>query len=168
MGNSRRVGSLRQALLDFNVRAKNEVAKEMIQIGKDLRKEHQDVVSDWEHKPDFGASTQFVQNSISVEIKVKGQHKKIWRYVDEGTRPHLILPRTEGGRLKFRTGYSPRTLPVAQAHMGTGTASGPFVSVAQVNHPGTEAREFGKTIAEDYKPEFRRRIENAFRRAARR
>lgn len=165
---SRRVGNLRQSLLDFNNRAKTEVAREMVQIGKDLRKEHQDVVSDWEHKPDFAATTQFAQGSIGVDIKVKGQHKKIWRYVDEGTRPHLILPRVPGGRLKFRTGYSPRTLPIAQAHMGTGTASGAFVSAEQVNHPGTEAREFGKTIAEDYKPEFRRRIENAFRRAARR
>lgn len=165
---SRRVGSLRQKLIDYKAAAKNEVAKEMILIGKDLRRIHKDVVDDWEHKPEFVASTQFEAQKINVDVKARGQYKKIWRYVDEGTKPHVILPRKEGGRLIFRTGYSPRTLPVAQAHVGTGIASGNFVSVQQVNHPGTEARDFGKQIAEDYKPEFRRRIENAFRRAARR
>lgn len=163
-----RQGNLSDQLREFQRRFHTEAATEMQEVGKDIRREYKDIVDDWEHKPAFTASTIERPRIIRTSIRVGGQHKLIWFYVDRGTRPHLILPRVPGGRLKFRTGYSPRTLPIAQAHMGTGTASGEFVSAEQVNHPGTEAREFGKTIAEDYKPEFRRRIENAFRRAARR
>lgn len=165
---SRIIGSLRQRLLDTKAAARNEIAKELKGIGRDLRKAHVDVVSDWRHKPDFVAKTDIGRGILSVNVFVRGQHKKIWRYVDEGTRPHVIMPKKAGGRLIFRTGYSPRTLPIAQAHVGTGTATGGWRTADMVNHPGTRAREFGNTIAEEYTPTFRRRIENAFRRAARR
>lgn len=165
---SRRVGSLRQALLDTRVRAHNEVAQEMREIGRDLRSKHKAVVSDWTHQPDFAANTTMEPHLLSVDIKVRGQHKKIWRYVDEGTRPHLIMPKKAGGRLVFQLGYSPRTTPIANAHVGTGMASGAWRSPQMVNHPGTVARQFGTEIAKLYTPEFRRRIENAFRRANRR
>lgn len=162
------MGALADRLRAFQRQFHIEVVNEMQEVGKDIRREFKGVVDDWEHKPTFTSRVIERPRYIRAEVLVGGQHKQIWRYVDEGTRPHVILPRKEGGRLIFRTGYSPRTLPIAQAHVGTGIASGNFVSVQQVNHPGTEARDFGKQIAEDYKPEFRRRIENAFRRAARR
>jgi hypothetical protein len=165
---SRRVGSLRQALLTMRVAAHNEVAKELRTIGIDLRAEFKDVVNDWTHRPDFEAKTTMQPHALTLNMKVRGQHKKIWGYVNDGTRPHIIMPKKPGGRLVFQLGYSPRTTPTAQAHVGTGQASGGWRKAQMVFHPGTEPRDFTITILDDFKPEFRRRIENAFRRATRR
>lgn len=165
---TRRTGSVRQRLIEMKAAANNEVAKELRNVGRDLKAKFKDVVNDWTHKPDFEPVTTIAPGLTSINIKVKGQHKKIWHYVDEGTRPHIIAPKKPGGRLIFQTGYSPRTTPVANAHVGTGQASGPWRRAEFVNHPGTEARRFTETIVDEFKPEFRRRIENAFRRATRR
>ena len=51
---------------------------------------------------------------------------------------------------------------------GGGTYGDNWASKVSVQHPGSEARNFSAEIAEDIEPGFKREIENAFRRAARR
>lgn len=148
----------------------DEAEAEMAIIGQELVADHEEAVADWEHKPQFSFTQRIAPDKISVEILVFGKYAKIWQYVDQGTKPHEILPRPENPtqRLAFQTGYSAKTAPVAQFHVGTGARSGQWVSAKAVQHPGTKARKFTKTFSDDLQREMARRIENAFRRAERR
>jgi hypothetical protein len=58
---------------------------------------------------------------IEGQVRSTGRHTK---YVLDGTRPHVILPRSPGGRLKFRG------------------RTGVMVITKRVNHPGSAANNF--------------------------
>ena len=152
---------------------KRIVVAELKSFGKGVKRELDGVVSDWSSKnrPKFTVKIQTRPDEIIVAVAPRKRSKasQIFKYVDEGTKPHVIKPKPNNkkGLLFFRTGYSPRTLPVARAHVGSGTSSGPLVAARSVNHPGTKARLFTKTITNESRPDFRRRMENAMRRAQR-
>lgn len=98
------------------------------------------VVATWETKLTFS-----IQRAAPIKrlILVGGQGDavKVWGYVDQGTKPHLIFPK-EGKLLAFKPGYSPRTRPIANFNTGSGKASGETVFSRGVAHPGTKARKF--------------------------
>lgn len=160
-----RAGKRKIALQDLNSIARKEIEKALDdKVKPALINSHKRIVANWEHKPNF-QSRKFIRPAqIAVNIFPSGQNAKIWRFVDEGTKPHKIRAKNVP-LLKFRTGYQPKTLakPARTVPSG-GKATGPYVSKAVVNHPGSEARNFTKKIAEDIKPSFKREIENAFRR----
>jgi hypothetical protein len=64
----------------------------------------------------------------------------IWRYVDQGTRPHVIRPRT-AKVLAFAGGYQAKTR-VGSIIARAGGPSGGAVFAREVQHPGTKARGF--------------------------
>jgi len=132
-----------------------------------LIKSHEKVVADWEHKPEFRARSRVSINEIAIDIYPSGEYKNIWRYVDEGTKPHTIKPKNSK-ILKFRPNYSPKTSPNPARYGGAGGSFGDWVFTKSVNHPGTEAREFTKVIIADTKSDIKRVIENALRRGSRR
>lgn len=81
-----------------------------------------------------------------------GTDNKIYGYVNDGTRAHLIVPRrakvlrfSSGGRAKTRF----RTLS-----SGSGGAGGATVFARAVLHPGTQAREFDIAVAELRRDDF--------------
>jgi hypothetical protein len=128
-----------------------------------LIKSHQVVVRDWEHKPKFQTRKDIRPDKITMTVFPTGDNAKIYTFVDQGTKPHVIEAK-KAPRLAFQTGYKAKTLArPARTVSGGGKASGPVVFAKKVNHPGSEAREFSKTIAEDIKPDFKRIIENTFR-----
>lgn len=128
-----------------------------------LIKSHQIVVRDWEHKPKFQTRKVITADKITMTVFPTGDNADIYTFVDQGTKPHIIKAKN-APRLAFQTGYSPKTLArPARTVSGGGKAIGPMVFAKQVNHPGSEAREFSKTIAEDIKPDFKRIIENTFK-----
>lgn len=163
-----RSGKRKMALLDLNSIARKQIEQRMEQRVKPaLLKSHEKIVSSWKSDVGFKARKFISGDQIAISINAIGRDKAIWTYVDQGTKPHVILPRN-APRLRFRTGYNPKTLASpARTVSGGGMATGPTVFAKKVNHPGTEAREFTKTIAEDIKPGFRKEIDNAFRQAAR-
>lgn len=143
--------------------ADREIAITLADTGHELLAEHEKVVRQWTHKPRFKA-VRIRQRSIqTVRIEPTGINKKIWTYVDQGTRPHVIAAKNVP-LLKFRTGYSARTAPVARANVGTGTASGAWVQKAVVQHPGTDARKFSATFLDELDPPFEERIQAAIER----
>lgn len=156
------------ALQDLNSITRKQIEETMEkQVKQALIKSHEKIVADWEHKPKFQSRKYIRPDRIAENIFPTGPNAKIWRFVDEGTRPHVIKAKNVP-RLIFKTGYVSKTLArPARTVSGGGKYTGPTVSAVAVNHPGNEAREFTKTIAEDIKPEFKRVIENAFRKAAR-
>lgn len=129
-------------------------------------KSHKLIVANWKNKPDFKARKSITASEISVNVFPSGPNKKIWTFVDKGTKPHVIVPKN-ASRLAFRTGYKPKTLArPARTVSGGGISTGPKVFAQKVNHPGNEPRNFTLQIAKDIKPGFKKEIENAFRRAS--
>ena len=131
-----------------------------------------DVVSDWDTDVKFVKTTKLGYRELRVEVRPH-KNKAIFTYVDKGTRPHKIKPKKRRPKsatkanLVFRTDYSARTAPIAQAHVGSGRATGDLVFAKEVNHPGSAARKFSATIHDEALPEFRRITENVFRKLAR-
>ncbi len=139
--------------------------------GQELKTEFEGIVSDWENQPDFIVEPKVSAQEIRVEVRPRKRRKAstIFGYVDRGTDgPYPIAPkaRNKRERLAFQMGYSARTAPVAQAHVGSGSASGPWVFPQVVMHPGIKARLFSETIQKRTYPKFRRSIESVFRRMA--
>ncbi len=160
----------RQSLMNIRA-AKSELKTLMNAEGDAIKMEFDDIVSDWspENRTRFVKRLSVRENEIRVEVRPVKREKasKIFEYVDKGTPPHKIRAK-KAKTLAFKAGpYSPKTLPIAQAHVGTGTASGPLVFPQEVNHPGTEARLFSETIENRRTPFFRAAVENLFRRLER-
>ncbi len=159
---------LRQALLSRQTAMRDEAEKELRDVAAELKLWHEQVVEDWEHKPRFEIDYDIGQYQIVFRITPTGRYAAIWKYVNEGTEPHQIYPRLRGGKLTFRTAYTAKTAPVAKVNSGGGRASGEWRSTEVVNHPGSEARLFTEEFEKRLRPDFRRRMENAIRRGARR
>lgn len=151
---------------------------------EEVKASFDDVVSDWStaNRPEFEVKVNAWANELRVTVKPKrtrsrkgrAQPADVFEFVDKGTRPHVIKPKKSNkkGRLVFTWGgpgsYQAKTLPVAQAHMGSGTVvGGKLRAFTTVNHPGTDARLFSETIQRETYPDFRRAIEAAFRRMER-
>jgi len=150
---------------------KREILTELNNIGSDMRDYYQDVTASWKTKTTFNVYLKVTPELISVYVDPKSD---IFRYVDEGTgqraggSAYIIRPKRPGYPLRFRGGYNARTQPVARYDVGDGTSSGNYVSTYEVLHPGITPREFTKTAQENIKRRFKRDIENALRRGARR
>lgn len=138
-----------------------EVEEAVEELGEEMKEDFEDVVSDWQTDVTFRKEVRVESGGIVVFIG-PASNAKIWHYVDKGTRPHIIRPKNGRGLLIFQEGYSARTQP-GRAHVGTGTASGEWRGEPIVHHPGTEAREFTKTIYDKFKPELSRVVRQAIK-----
>lgn len=167
--------SARQHLIRTDARIQQALRQVMIDTADELKANVERTVSDWSHKPRFRKQNTFTPAYISIVIQPSGNNATIFSYVDQGTEGPYRIPKfprvdPQTGKptlLKFRTNYSARTAPVARHHLGSGRASGPFVSVAQVTHPGIEPRLFLETLSDELKPTLDRRVDNAIRRILR-
>jgi len=169
-GLRRRIRSETRATLIATLRGAKTQMRAVVEAEADaIKREFEDVVSDWSDKnrPSFTRTVTVTREEIRAEVRPYKRRRasKVFEYVDLGTPPHTIRPRRAGGRLAFMAGvYSPKTLPVAQAHVGTGRVEGGhLVRPTEVNHPGTEARLFSETIHDRRTKQFRRAVENLFR-----
>lgn len=165
-----RSGKRRALITDLNSITRKQLEKALdTQVKPILVKSHELVVANWKNKPEFKTRKYIRADSIRMTVYPAGDSEAvaIWGYVDQGTKPHLIVP-VHAPFLRFRTGYQPKTLAKpARTVPGGGKATGDWVSAKLVHHPGNEAREFTATIARDIQPDFNRIIENTFRQIAR-
>jgi hypothetical protein len=123
-------------------------------------------VVNWEHQPDFKARKFLTTDAIKLNVFPAGPHKMLWVWTDKGTKAHKI-PKAGPGFLSFKTGYKPKTAPVGKFG-GPGIFTGERVTMfGQVDHPGTKAREFTKTIKDDNKTWYRKTMESIWRQAIR-
>jgi hypothetical protein len=132
-----------------------------------MKDEFENVVQSWTNKPRFETELTVSPSRIEAVIKPTGRAKKVFKYIDMGTKGPYLIPKVviPGRLLKFRTGYSARTAPVGRYNVGTGSASGGWVSKAQVSHPGIKAREFSDKISKDNKFALDKRVNEALKRA---
>lgn len=165
---------------------REEIEKELEQAGETVRLELVANTLTWKNKPKFTKKFTIKRTLLAVDVTVDKRTKagKIFTYVSGGTgkwgksaRPYKIRAKTRNGipgKLKFQTNYIPKTEAVrpnariAKANVGPGVAVGPWRQADEVEHPGIEPRNFVDVAVNGLQPSFRRRIENAIRRAVRR
>lgn len=100
----------------------------------------------WQHKPDFSIQ------EPSADTRVVGTDDDIYGYVNEGTKPHVIV--AHGKVLAFPgSGFRPKSR-VKVIGSNKGSKGSGVVFTKQVNHPGTEARAFDETIAEKWRKQL--------------
>lgn len=98
-------------------------------------------------KADLGVTTQTWSAKSKPSFKIDSRvgmriiytDSLIYKWVDEGTRAHIIT--AKNGLLRFRTGYKSKTRAGVIGSTGGG-ASGNWRSKRTVKHPGTKARGF--------------------------
>lgn len=90
-----------------------------------------------------------------LQIRVVGpeEGRKKWKWLNEGTDPHVIRPKGKGYPLRFRTGYQAGSKPKQTYTIGAYT-TGPEVAAMHVNHPGFPAREWSDLIVRDHQKSF--------------
>jgi hypothetical protein len=134
----------------------------------------------WKNKPIFRQKLTRRANYMSEEIWADGSSKtrpgglpawKQYALINSGTvkKDYPITPRGQGYPLKFRWGgkgsYKASSTPrIIQSKRHS--QSGGIYRTPAVTHPGFDAREFDKTIAEQYDPIFRKDIQDAISVAA--
>lgn len=136
------------------------------QVSPALIRSHNLIVADWKNKPTFETRISVRPDKISMTVFPAGDAAGIYEIVDQGSPPHIIRP-VKAKFLVFRLGYQSKTLArPARTVSGGGKATGDIVRAKLVHHPGSEGRFFSKQIAEDIKPDFKRIIDNTFRRVS--
>jgi hypothetical protein len=137
------------ALRALDTFAGNMIAAErntLEDLRQGIRSDLGKVTATWEHKPVFfeqklhATGGTLFQNEIRITT-----NDAIFRFVDEGTRPHMIRPRSPGGVLAFQTGYTRKTYPGYITSV-QGGKHGPLRFARAVRHPGTKPRRFTETI----------------------
>lgn len=153
----------------------NEVERTLrTRVEPGLRKTLDEQVANWEHKPSFAVTWVIKRGDVIVNANPGGRNAKIYRYVDEGTKPHVIRPK-RAKALVFRWGgpgsYVPKTTPgnvpgAPPTYGGPGMARGRIRRFAKVNHPGNKPRNLTPLAYSRYRPEFEREITAAINRGA--
>lgn len=140
-----------------------EVTQELRDTGQEGVSHFNKVTRSWSHQIKFRAETKLQPSLYTVKIAPQGRHKNLWIWTDLGTKPHVIRAKN-APFLKFQTGYSARTAPVAQFNQGTGQSFGEWRQVTEVDHPGNEPRKFTETFMKKLTPSLQDRIQAAVKR----
>lgn len=126
-----------------------------------------EVVANWKNKPTFVGYKQITSNQIAIGVRVV-KNPTPWKYVEEGTKPHLIRAR-RAPMLRFPGTTSPKTFAGNPPQWGmTAIKAPPIIRKYAVHHPGNEGRHFVQYFAQRDRQVAVQRIENAYRRAMRR
>lgn len=125
----------------------------MMAIAEEAKKDFEKTVSTWDNKPEFEIDVRPRSYAIITDDEVYG-------FVDKGTRPHKI-PVGELGFLAFRGGYQAKTMPRVIQSRGGGASGDMVFTTKDIQHPGTEAREFTKTILDKWQDELPKRMKIA-------
>lgn len=88
-----------------------------------------------------------------------GTDNKIYGYVNDGTRAHIIRPK-RARALRFQTGYRAKT-KYRVLSSSSGGAYGAVAYAQIVHHPGTKPREFDITIADMRQSDFEKAVAQA-------
>lgn len=139
-----------------------ELLTEMNAIGSDIQKDFEKTTKTWDHKVKFEIVKSIPTNLGRVEIFV-GTNDRIYQYVDEGTREHIIQPKGDYP-LEFRSRYKRKTTPNVIGSK-QGGAFGEKRYAYWVIHPGNKPANLSETIAKTWQKRMKRRMEKAMRRA---
>lgn len=121
-------------------------------VAKDIKADYKATMRTWKKQ-----KVDPVLANQGEEARLIYVNSKVFGFVDWGTRPHIITPRT-ARRLAFRSGFTPKTTP-GVIGSGPGGSFGAYVYAKRVSHPGNKPRLFTKAIAEKRKNDLQREID---------
>jgi len=123
------------------------ILKEKDRKGEDIVKLLEKTVKTWTDRintPRFSAKVRDRGKDVVIEVTITGTQLALdkWKWLDEGTKRHLIpLTPTPGVTLIFRyPGFVAKTKTGVLDSFDGQEADGPIQKRQQVKHPGTEAR----------------------------
>lgn len=145
----------------LNDKAMRQVIEgEAVRVADDIEKDFKRTTKTWKRKVKFVKIVALGKDRIEILV---GSDDEIYRYVNEGTKAHVILPK-RFLRLRFKGTFTSKTVPgVIDAR--SGGSSGSDVYSTGVIHPGTQARNFDDAITKLWKTRMKRRLEKAMREA---
>lgn len=126
-----------------------ELLNAMRKAGRGIRKDFQSTTKTWKNKPEFKLTISLRSPGPTVTVTTMDE---IYRYVDKGTKPHVIRPK-KAKALRFQSIYTAKTTPNVLGSQ-KGGASGDFVFAQEVHHPGTKPRNFTNLIRDKWKQEY--------------
>lgn len=147
---------------------------EMRHIGEEVKADFQATVATWDDKPAFESQISLTNAGgpiLFAGLKNDGSEAaQHYHFVNDGTRPHDILPGAATGKsnkraLRFPGTFSPKTLPGVLGS-SAGGSSGERVFARGVHHPGTKARRFDQAITRRWQPRYAARMAAAMARGA--
>lgn len=112
-------------------------------VALDAKVDFEVTVQTWQHKASFSIT------SPSTYQRQVGTDDANYARLNAGTRPHPISPRP-GGTLVFQTPFRSKTVPHSISSGPGGTGGATVFTRKTVRHPGTQAREFDKVIAQKW------------------
>lgn len=124
-----------------------ELERRYARIAEQIRRDFDKTVSTWEKKPKF--TVKRIRDASGAIIFEAGTDNEIYGYVTMGTEAHVIRAKN-APFLSFRYGGSPKTTPNLLTSKA-GFIGNSWAQKQEVNHPGTEARNFHTIIAERFK-----------------
>lgn len=143
-------------------RIRLEVLDELERQAKEIVSQYKLTTATWKTRVEFDYALSTKSGDLTVVVAPNGPGAEVYRYVDEGTRPHDIYP-VRAKRLRFLNGYNAKTRPNV-----IGSTSGGSYGEEQfrlhVRHPGTEARNFSKIIEKRRRVPFQRAMLDAIKR----
>jgi hypothetical protein len=143
-------------------RMRKEIIDTLRKSGERLEGNFERTTSTWKNKPDFKTRKRFNKEPVSIRVSTKD---KIYRFVNNGTKAHPIVPK-RAKALRFQPTYKAKTTP-GLISSRSGGASGKFVYAKKIKrHPGTKPRNFAKAIAEKERKLLNRDIKSAIMRGA--
>ena len=137
-----------------------EFTKAATKTSKDIEKDYKKTVTKWKRKPKFTRLVQIGPNAIEVLV---GTDNKIYGFVDEGTKAHIILPRKRKVLRWLGKGYDGRNPPRGKGR----PKKSDYTFAAYVFHPGFKGYHHSEKIAKMWNKKFKRRMEAAMRRGVR-
>lgn len=139
---------------------RQEVIKQLQPVARQHVSQRAAVVSRWQdgHRPEFEATVNATEKQITLSVRMKNGDKSLgkyggtiaslWRFINEGTKAHAIVPRF-ATILRFAVG-------------------GTIVFARRVRHPGTAGKKHNERINERLRRQFEQAIDRGFRQGFRR
>jgi hypothetical protein len=116
-------------------------------VKKAMKLRLDETVRTWNGKPVFILEVVERRGSFFISAYTRS---KVWNWVNQGTKAHMIFPRRVQ-LLAFQRGYLAKT-QVGRISSRNGARFGPRVYAKGVKHPGFPARNFSGKIEEQVAP----------------
>lgn len=142
----------------------DKVARQLNTLERDaegIKADFEATTATWKHKPEFVIKFQPWPTAGAISAVVYTDDE-IYGYVDRGTKPHPIAAKY-APYLRFQVGYHAKTTPNTIGSHGGGKF-GPWRMPKEVQHPGTEARNFSQIIQEKWQKRLPEDMQEAVRR----
>lgn len=150
-----------KSIFDSQAAIQRIAAAQRSKTAPKLKRLFKETTEGWNHQPNWSQQQTIGRDFIAMKVWPSGEHAEQYRLVNNGAPSHMIAPR-RARVLRFQTGYRAGTRPRvlrSRAYQRFGR----YISTSLVNHPGFEAREFDRLVAETHEPEFWNDMQDAFR-----